>query len=327
MKIVYLLLISVSLVGCGSSIYSIDYCGNTYPGNEIPRYNRIVKPENLLKADAEFIENAIKTYGNREEAYNRHVRLGWHYFYENSKETSIKRFNQAWLLDSTKSDAYFGFAAYTKLIGCEKESDKYYEIGKSLDSDNTSLKLYHKSLIMYFTHLGDNQSVIKFIKKYELGNPLFPEDYSALGFYYSEINDFENADKYLLKAITKNSMDSVAYLNLGWAHYKRNEFQLAIEYFTKAINIAPNYVNAYAKRANSYAELKDYSNAIQDNYTCIKLVGDSDKPQFYWSIGNLKIADGKKSEGCADLKIALSLVEPGKDVSDLEKIIKNTCSE
>ena len=60
-----------------------------------------------------------KTFGDHKKASEYYVSKGWEYFYDNDDETSMKRFNQAWLLDNTNSQIYWGFG---NLLGKSKKN-------------------------------------------------------------------------------------------------------------------------------------------------------------------------------------------------------------
>ena len=73
--------------------------------NLIPMYGGVKKSRALQKADARLLAD----FPNRREAATQFAKRGWDYFYAKDPETAIKRFNQAWLLDSTNAEAYWGF--------------------------------------------------------------------------------------------------------------------------------------------------------------------------------------------------------------------------
>ena len=68
-------------------------------------YGGVKKSRGMQKADARLLAD----FPNRREAATQFAQRGWDYFYAKDPETAIKRFNQAWLLDSTNSEAYWGF--------------------------------------------------------------------------------------------------------------------------------------------------------------------------------------------------------------------------
>ena len=102
MKIVFCvgLVILLALV-CG--------CENKTPLNELPMYGGVQKTPEQEAADETFIQAAIKEYGTREKASDVVVQIGWSYLYKNDLRTAIKKFNQAWLLNSDNAQAYWGF--------------------------------------------------------------------------------------------------------------------------------------------------------------------------------------------------------------------------
>jgi hypothetical protein len=75
-------------------------------------YGNIKKSPEKLKSDETFVAAIVEKAGSRESAFNITCKKAWEAFYENDLETAIKRFNQAWLIDSTKAEVYWGFGIY-----------------------------------------------------------------------------------------------------------------------------------------------------------------------------------------------------------------------
>lgn len=331
MKILFICFL-ITQLNFACSRYEAEYISSMYNGkvvlnNEIPMYNKMVKDEYLRKVDAEFIASSREMYGGIHNACIEHVKFGWGYLYRDDYKTSIKRFNQAWLLDSTQSDVYFGFAAYCYLTGNMSESELYYNIGKNYDRENKALKIYHTSLIMFLTEKKRNNEVISFLKKYELGDSLFSNVEGSIGFYYMEANNYDSSFHYLNLAITNNPSDSISMLNLGWLSYLNKKPELAIEYYTRAISFAPNYIDAYSNRGLTYSEIKDYENAIKDNLSCIALSKYSEQGQYFRVMGYNKILLGRIQEGCKDLNKSLEIGDPTFDEDQIKDLIKKTCKE
>ena len=77
--------------------------------NLLPMYGRVQKCDEQLQDDDQFIIECDKHFANRAQATRFHIDKGWSYFYQNDLDMAMKRFNQAWLLDSTDADVYWGF--------------------------------------------------------------------------------------------------------------------------------------------------------------------------------------------------------------------------
>ena len=71
-------------------------------------YGGIEKTPAEIENDNKLIETVTKNQ-TREDASREASGLGWEYFYDNDLKTAMKRFNQAWLLDSDNPHVYWGF--------------------------------------------------------------------------------------------------------------------------------------------------------------------------------------------------------------------------
>lgn len=98
----------IVIVSISSLCFGIAGCASTAI-NEQPMYGGLEKSKELEKADRDFIDWAVKEYGTREKASMDAADRGWQLYYNNDLSTAMKRFNQAWLLDSNNAQAYWGF--------------------------------------------------------------------------------------------------------------------------------------------------------------------------------------------------------------------------
>ena len=108
--------------------------------NILPMYGEVKKCEQQIVLDKEFILESEKQFKNRKKASEYYVSKGWEYFYKNDDDTSMKRFNQAWLLDNSNPQIYWGFG---NILGKKNEfveSVKYLK--KSIEMDPNNAKVY-----------------------------------------------------------------------------------------------------------------------------------------------------------------------------------------
>src|SRR5659263_21881 len=77
------------------------------PNNNLPRYGNVKKNQKYIDIDNKFIDEVVKQFGSRKEAAKNSVGYGWDYFQRGDITNAMKRFNQAWLLDSTLIDTYW----------------------------------------------------------------------------------------------------------------------------------------------------------------------------------------------------------------------------
>ena len=72
---------------------------------------KILKENVKNSPNSAFDKESIKKFGSVDSAVAVYIDRAWQYYYTDSLDSAMKRFNQAWLLNSDFSDAYFGFAA------------------------------------------------------------------------------------------------------------------------------------------------------------------------------------------------------------------------
>ena len=107
----------IALVGCASAPRQRSI-------NEIPEYGNQPKSPEMLQADQQFL-NTVK--GKEQQAFDHMMAVGWSFFKRGNIGTAIKRFNQAWLIDSTRYESYWGFAAAEGRLNNLETSKQYYE--------------------------------------------------------------------------------------------------------------------------------------------------------------------------------------------------------
>ena len=119
----------IALVGCASGPRQRNI-------NEIPEYGNQPKSPEMLQADQQFL-NTVK--GKEQQAFDHMMAVGWSFFKRGNIGTAIKRFNQAWLIDSTRYESYWGFAAAEGRLNNLKTSKHYYEKALSHGGDTKIL--------------------------------------------------------------------------------------------------------------------------------------------------------------------------------------------
>jgi tetratricopeptide (TPR) repeat protein len=108
----------------------------------LPRYGLLPKTEREMAADKDFIAETMKQpqfNGDNRAASNHLIKLGFNYLYKQDLRTAMYRFNQAYLLDSTNTEIYWGYGAFYMTLGNYEEGKKHYNHGLSIDPKNTHL--------------------------------------------------------------------------------------------------------------------------------------------------------------------------------------------
>src|SRR5262245_61502737 len=109
------------------------------PVNEIPMYGGLPKNECQLYADKTFMAWAVRTAGSPEKASAQSVQAGWRAMSEHDWRVAMRRFNQAWLLDSDNPDVYWGFGAACGLERDYECSITHFTKATQLDPANPTM--------------------------------------------------------------------------------------------------------------------------------------------------------------------------------------------
>ncbi|QDV04884.1 hypothetical protein Poly30_03780 [Planctomycetes bacterium Poly30] len=81
------------------------------PTNILPMYGQTDRSQWLVSAaDKQFIAQTSAAFGGRESASEVYAQKGLKFYLEDQYEMAMKRLNQAWLLDETNPDVFYGFA-------------------------------------------------------------------------------------------------------------------------------------------------------------------------------------------------------------------------
>jgi tetratricopeptide (TPR) repeat protein len=158
----------------------------------LPKYGHVEKTAGQLEADSEFIQVALPRFATKRLASEHLIDLGFKYLYHDVK-TAMYRFNQAYLLDSTNSDIYWGYGAVYMILEDYSRAKEQYEEGLLQDSVNTRILT---DCGTYFMTQGLPDSAIKYMSRsYRLDstnqNTLF-----KLSAYYYYKEDCKNAVYY-----------------------------------------------------------------------------------------------------------------------------------
>tara|TARA_R110000868_G_C10812511_1_gene757958 strand:+ start:329 stop:979 length:651 start_codon:yes stop_codon:yes gene_type:complete len=171
--------------------------------NLLPMYGEVEKCERQLELDNEFVLEASKKFKNRKEASEYFVSKAWEYFYKNDNDTSMKRFNQAWLLDKSNPQTYWGFG---NLLGKKNkfdESIKFFK--KSIDLDPNNAKVYECISVSYgqmFVKTKDIKFLDLTIENLKKAVKIEPNNGKSLGQLassYAYLNQKDSLIKYIRK--------------------------------------------------------------------------------------------------------------------------------
>jgi len=115
--------------------------------NLLPMYGEVQKCEKQIEWDNEFLEASVKQFKDRNKASEYYVGKGWEYFYSDENDLSMKRFNQAWLLDNKNPQIYWGFGNLLGKQGEFEKSIRYFL--KSIEIEPKNAKVYESLATSY----------------------------------------------------------------------------------------------------------------------------------------------------------------------------------
>ena len=131
----------------------------------LPKYGYAEKNAGQLNADSVFIQKTLPGFANKRLASEDLVDLGFRYIYQDIK-TAMYRFNQAYLLDSTNSDIYWGYGGVYMILQDYPRAKEQYEEGLLHDSVNTRIMTDYGT---YFMAQGKTDSAIQYMtRSYQL---------------------------------------------------------------------------------------------------------------------------------------------------------------
>lgn len=198
LKLILLFIIPVALYGQQMTYVAWEKEASTNK-RLLPKYGNIPKSEGELKADKEFIKKAITLDTTAEKAAAHMISLGFKYLYRDTK-TAMYRFNQAYLLDSTNSDIYWGYGAIYFMLNRLDLAREQYKTGLEIDSENTRILTDLGTTYMSEYFATQNNSILDtaitmIAKSYEM-DPTNQNTSYKLSSCFLMNNDCENAMKF-----------------------------------------------------------------------------------------------------------------------------------
>lgn len=175
-------------------------------------YGEVEKCKEQIESDNNFILEMDRLFPSRTDAANDRIKSAWEYFNRKDYETSMKRFNQAWLLNPNLYEIYWGFGSIIGNQGNSNAARKYFEIAKKFNPTDSNFYVA-SSMASARTYLKENDT------KY----------------LYDSISDLEKG----LKIDAKNAR---LYYLLSTSNFYLNNIELAKKYLKEAENIDPNAV-------------------------------------------------------------------------------------
>ncbi len=173
------------------------------PGiNLLPLYGKVKKCSAQLQSDREFLKECDKNFNSdRKKASAYYTERAWSYFYSQKPDTSMMRFNQAWLLDSLNADVFWGFGNLLGLQKKYKESLVLYNHSLRLNASNPKVweatAIAYAQLFFQTKDVGNLNKSIDFLKGAVKLDAKSPRLYAEITAAYSYFNQKDSAGKYL----------------------------------------------------------------------------------------------------------------------------------
>lgn len=119
----------------------------------LPRYGDREKNDAQRASDAEFIAATLVVDSVPRSAADRLVQHGTQLLAEGDLSKAMYRFNQAWLVDSTNADAYWGYGSFFMELDRPAVAVQWYRRGLSMDSTSTRLLTGMATALLAEEHL------------------------------------------------------------------------------------------------------------------------------------------------------------------------------
>ena len=165
-----------------------------------PEYGNVTKTKEQIGLDNEFIETVLKQDTTRIKGSEHLVKLGFTYLYRGDLETAMKRFNQAWLLNSQNENAYWGYATVYFRFDDRDEAKRQLDKGLSINPNSSNILTDEATISMsFYMDSGNKTELNKAIALFNQSYKIDPKNQNTLvklstAYYYSK--DCVNALKY-----------------------------------------------------------------------------------------------------------------------------------
>ncbi|GAB5538163.1 MAG: hypothetical protein Salg2KO_02660 [Salibacteraceae bacterium] len=267
-------------------------------------YGKGIKTEEQHQADNEFIETVIERYGSLDSAARVHVELGWSYFYNNDLSAAMKRFNQAWLLDSSKADPYYGFSALTR-VSNEAEANRLEKLALQRDPRKKRAKSCYHHAANCMESIGKLEHIIYYYGKLIELDQTEAFYYKKRGYIYSQTNALHKAVQDYTHALDLDPADALVYNNRGYVYQRLKQFDPAYDDYSKAIELNPEYLSAIINRALTLRSMNMPKLALADVNRCIDI--EPNHAPFYAIKGSIQLELGEIDDACKAIATALSM--------------------
>jgi tetratricopeptide (TPR) repeat protein len=243
--------------------------------NTIPMYNNIEKPADIVAIDKQFILEQTARCGSVDSASREFAGLGWYYLMTKQEKTAIRRFNQAWLLDSTNAESFFGFAAYTEITDPKsKQINKYVRMGKKRDKDGRTEEDYRLLLARTLIANGRYQRCIELCDLAISSSSENKTAYAWRGKAWLSLKDYKKAYEDLVYATKLGFSNSYHFNDLGYSCEMIGKTDKAFEYYKTSMELDSTFINPIYNTALLHKKLGNMKEALEYVEKCISMKPD-----------------------------------------------------
>jgi tetratricopeptide (TPR) repeat protein len=297
--------------------------------NLVPMYgdNLVNKTHEYTQADNEFIAFYDNKYSNRKIASEELILWGLDFFYNGQLQTAMKRFNQAWLIDTVNPGIYFGYWLVQSVLTQGNLKDEFYGLkgaeldklndlnsffkkGKSLDENNK----YEKYALTYgcssFSSYGISKEGIKACEALLGFDQYDTLTLRNLASTYSDMENWEKAIFFYSKNLDYSKNKSLVYNDIAWNYQKKEVPDSASKYYIMAIESS---ASSYYKPRVNYALLTIDINKCENGIKYLEeVINEQPNEGFLYFIkGKLFLCLNKDEE-------AKNMLKKGKKLGNAE---------
>jgi len=205
---VFALLVLFSHLGFGQGFTYADWQEEAKNDKSLlPKYGGEKRTKEERKADKAFIEEMMEASEDKRHASDQMIDLGFRYLYRGDLKTAMSRFNQAWLLDESNSDIFWGFGAVYMGLGEMDLAREQYEEGLGIDPTNDKILTDYGTTYMADSYQLSESNASEASSRLEMAiakiseahdiNPANPNTSYKLSICYFYLGDCEKAKRFL----------------------------------------------------------------------------------------------------------------------------------
>jgi tetratricopeptide (TPR) repeat protein len=112
-----------------TAFFLLSCTSATLPIDQIPMYGGMDRQAVTFfrLADQQLIDGAVSAFGTRQNASKAWANKAFHDYADGNSRNGIRRFNQAWLLDKSNPESYWGFGLWYQHLGDYEAGHKMFQ--------------------------------------------------------------------------------------------------------------------------------------------------------------------------------------------------------